>query len=571
MRKNLLPKLFTILREEGYSLNLFYKDLLAGIVVGILSIPMSLAFAIASGARPEQGLYTALVSGFFVALFGGSRVQVAGPTGAFVLLIFFTIQQFGYEGLAVATLLAGVFLIIMGISKAGALIKYIPYPVVIGFTSGLALVIFINQLPDFFGLKIENLPKEIIPKCYVIFSNLLHLNIYSLLIGILSFVIVMFWPKFVKKIPGSLIAIIFCTLIVSFTHLKIDIIKDRFGEITQTIFHFHFPKISWELIIKMIPSSFAIALLAGMEALLSCLVADGMMSRKHRSDAELVAQGLGNIFSVFFHGIPATGTIARTATCIKAGGQTPFAAIFNVLTILLVLTFTGKYVSYIPMATLAAVIIVVAYNMSEWRVFSKLFLSPKKDIFVLLVTFFLTVFVDLITAIEVGVILSMFLLVATLVDTSKIGSIKHDLNDIEDKHEALLDNLPQELEVFEISGPLFFAGTEKFKIALTRISRTPKILILRFRHVTFVDATALRALEDILNKCKKDKTKVIFSGVNKEVLYLLEKTNFINKIGRDNIFKTFKEAFEFSKSLLSNPKKNILGLEHNEESFSIYE
>ncbi|MFA6119522.1 MAG: SulP family inorganic anion transporter [Parachlamydiales bacterium] len=546
MRRSLIPKLYSLFKEEKYSFSIFQKDLFAGIVVGILSIPMSLAFAIASGARPEQGLFTAVISGFIVGIFGGNRVQIAGPTGAFVLIILVTINQYGYEGLAVATLLAGIFLIIMAISRAGSLIKYIPYPVVIGFTSGLALIIFINQIPDFLGIQIENLPKELLPRTALILSNLSSLNVYSLLIGMSSIFIVILWPKFVKNIPGSLIAIITTTILAFFLYIPVDVIKDRFGEIQKIIPSFQFPKISWQLITQMIPSSIAIALLAGMEALLSSIVADGMLSRRHRSDAELFAQGLGNVFSVFFQGIPATGTIARTATCIKTGGQTPIAAIVNVITIITVLLCIGKYVSYIPMAALAAVIMVVAYNMSEWRVFAKLFLSPKKDIAVMLATFFLTVFVDLITAIEVGIILAMFLFISNVAKHSKTNSIKDIVNNpIDEKNkETILETIPQEIEVFELSGPLFFAAAEEFKIALTRINRIPKILILRLRFVNYIDATALRALEDILIKCKKDKTLFVLSGVNIEVKKVLEKTNFINKIGKENVYANFDDALK---------------------------
>ncbi len=557
MNDSITPKFFSLLKNEKYSFNNLYKDLFSGIVVGILSIPMSLAFAIASGARPEQGLYTAIIGGLIVAIFGGCRVQVAGPTGAFVLLIFATIEQFGYNGLALATLIAGFLLILMGVSKAGALIKFIPYPVVIGFTSGLALILFVNQLPDFLGLKLIDLPKDFFSRVSTIFINLPSVNINSILLGSLSILIVVVWPKFVKNIPGSLIAFLTCILIVYFTNFNIEIIKDRFGEIPKTLPHLFLPTFSWSLLTQIIPSAIAIALLAGMEALLSSVVADGMTSRRHRSNAELFAQGLANIFSILFKGIPCTGTIARTATCIKTGGQTPFAAIFNVLTIVLVLVSLGKYVSFIPMASLAAVIMVIAYNMSEWRVFSKLFLSPKKDIAVLLTTFFLTVFVDLITAIEVGVILAMVLFISNLVSTSKISSVKEGLNSgfSEEKPESILENLPNEIEVFEVSGPLFFAAAEKFKTTLSRINRVPKILILRLRYVTYIDATAVRSLEDIFIKTKKDKTVLILSGINQDVFHVLEKTNFLTKVGKENVFTNINDAVNYSLQVLDSQKE----------------
>ncbi len=554
--KNFIPKLYSLLREDGYSFAYLVKDLMAGVVVGILSIPMSIAFAIASGARPEQGLYTAIVAGLVVGLFGGCRVQVAGPTGAFVLLIYATISQFGYEGLCLATLLAGIFLIILAVSRAGTIIKFIPYPVTIGFTSGLALLLFVNQIPDFLGLKIEGLSKEFFPKIIDIFSNIPTLTFSSLLIGGLSVFIVILWPRVSKKIPGSLVAIIVASVLVQFFNLPVDTIRDRFDEITNILPKFVIPHFSFKLAMEVVPSAIAIALLAGMEALLAAVVADGMMGRRHRSEAELLAQGGANLLSIFFGGIPATGTIARTATCIKTGGQTPFASIFNVLTMVLVLTFFGKYVSYIPMTTLAAVIMVVSYNMSEWRVFTKLFLSPKKDILVLLATFFLTVFVDLITAIEVGVILAMFLFISNLVNSSKINSIKSNLQDQEDdKHEAILDNISPQIEIFEIIGPMFFAAAEKFKVALTRINRTPKILIIRLREVNYIDATAIRALEDVLFKFKKDGTRVVLSGVRLELMVILEKSNMVEKIGKENIFSHLNEAIAFAESFVQ--KTNI--------------
>ncbi|MBN2479185.1 MAG: STAS domain-containing protein [Parachlamydiales bacterium] len=556
MRSSLIPKLFSILKEEKYTFSLFNKDLFAGIVVGVLSIPMSIAYAIVSGARPEQGLYTAIIGGFFVAVLGGCRVQVAGPTGAFVLLIYATISQFGYDGLVIATLIAGILLVIMAFSKAGFIIKFIPYPVTIGFTSGLALILFVNQIPDVLGINIPNMPKDFFSKLYVLSKNLHEINIFSLIIALISVCIVVIWPKYVKKIPGSLIAIIFCSFLVFYLSFEVDIIKDKFGEIKSAFPTFQLPKFSWNKIIEVIPSSIAIALLAGMEALLAALVGDGMMSRRHRSDSELLAQGAANIFSSFFGGIPATGTIARTATCIKTGGQTPFAAIFNVLTIVIVLGIFKNYVAYIPMASLAAVIMVVAYNMSEWRVFAKLFNSPKKDIAVLLITFFLTVFVDLITAIEIGVILAMFLFISNIVNISKIDSMKQNLANDEKNRETSYGNISQDIEIFEISGPLFFAACEKFKMTLTRINRFPKVLILRLKYVNYIDASAIRALEDILHKCKKDDTILFLSGVNKDVMNIMIKTNFINKIKKENVFNHINEAIKEAQKICI-PKETV--------------
>ena len=555
MRLSLIPKLFSILKNDKYSFDFFLKDLFSGAIVGILSIPMSLAFAIASGARPEQGLSTAIIAGLIVAIFGGCRVQVAGPTGAFVLITYSTITQFGYDGLVIATFFAGIFLVIMAFSKASYIIKFIPYPVTIGFTSGYAILILVNQIPDALGLNINNLPKDVFGKIYAILSNIVLFSPTSLLIALLSMTIVLLWPRFVKKIPGSLIAIIFCSFLVYYFKLPVEVIKDRFGEIQNVIPSFHLPAMNWNKIMEIIPSAIAIALLAGMEALLAAVVGDGMMGRRHRSDAELLAQGGSNILSAMLGGIPATGTIARTATCIKAGGQTPFAAIFNVLTIIFVVVLFKKYVPFIPMASLAAVIMVVAYNISEIRVFAKLFLSPKKDIAVLVTTFFLTVFVDLITAIEVGVILAMFLFISNLVNSSKVNSFKN-MNMDDKKNDINLNEIPSEIEIFEISEPLFFAACEKFKTTLVRINRVPNVLILRFKYVTYIDATAVRSLEDIFYNCKKDKTLLLLSGVKPDVMSVLIKSTFINKVGKENIFNHISQAIEYANQILESSKKD---------------
>lgn len=538
MRKDLKPALFFCF-NGAYSFSLVLKDLFAGITVSIVSVPLALAFAIASGARPEQGLYTAIIAGLIVALFGGSRYQVAGPTGAFVLLIFSTIEKFGFEGLIIATLLAGVILIVMGLFRFGALMKFVPYPVIIGFTSGLALFLFLNQLPDFLGLKCTSLPKDFFSRFLLIAKESVHTSPYSVMIAGLTILIMIVWPRFIKKFPGSLVAIFVTVLLVSFFHLPVETIQDRFGEISTALPSVHFPALEWNLFVEVIPSAIAIALLAGIESLLSAVVADGMTGTRHNSNGELIAQGIANIFSVLFSGIPATGAIARTATNIKNGAHTPVAALVNALFLVLILLILGQFVVLIPLATLAGILTVVAYNMSEWRHFKKLFYSPRRDIAVLLTTFFLTVFTDLITAIEVGIILATLLFVDHAARTSKTYFLKDPLY-CKESDDSLRDveeqNIPDEIEIFEVLGPLFFAAAESFKNTLTTVKRPPKVLIVRLRHVPSIDASGIRALEDILDKSRRDRTVLLLSGVTQALRKILERSGFLCHLGEDRVF-----------------------------------
>jgi sulfate permease, SulP family len=544
MENRLIPSLWTSLKE-GYSLPFLMKDSFAGLILGILSIPMAISFAIASGARPEQGIFTAVIAGFLVSLLGGSRFQIAGPTGAFVILVNSTIQQFGYEGLAIATLLAGIFLCIMGVFRFGAFIKFIPYPVTVGFTSGLALVIFTGQIPDLFGIKFSSFPPEFHKRWALFFNHLLSISPISFLIALGTILIILYWPRFSKRIPGAIVAILITTAFVQIFHIPTETIKDRFGSIPSSLPSPSLPSWDIDLILRVIPSAIAIALLAGIESLLSAVVADGMTGRRHRSNMELFAQGIANIGSIFFCGIPATGAIARTATNIKNGAQTPIAGIINALVLLLILFFFGNWVSWIPMATLAAILAIIAYNMSEWRHFKSLFSSPKPDIAVLLTTFFLTVFVDLVTAIEVGIILATFLFLNTLVKSSKHRFLKNSLSEEEDKEDPFSissRNIPDEIEVFEIFGPLFFAATENFRAALNNINRTPKVLILRMRHVSTIDASGIRALEELLAKTQKEKTILFFSGIHPSLKEAFSRSGFLDKIGKNNCFSNIDSA-----------------------------
>lgn len=541
------PELFSAL-QEGYGKSHLFKDLVAGVIVGILALPMAIAFAIASGVRPEQGLYTAIIAGFVISFLGGSRYQVSGPTGAFVVLIYTIVQKYGYDGLAVASILAGCMLIAMAFFGLGRILKFIPYPVTIGFTAGLATVLFVGQLRDFLGLQITTLPAEFIPRIATYAKHFHTINPYACLTGLLGMLIAIFWPRIATtKIPGAIISIFATTALVYFFKLPVETIADRFQSVPNTFPSIRFPTMNWSLIIEMIFPAISIALLAGIESLLSAVVADGMTGKKHKSDKELFAQGVGNIFSILFNGIPATGAFARTAMNIKSGAVSPLAGMFHAVFLLIVVLFLGRWVALIPMPTLAGILIVVCYNMSEWRYFAKLCLSPKYDIAVLLVTFFLTVFVGLVPGIQAGVLLAAFLFMQTMASRSEARYIQKSLNET-DKEDppTLMNNIPDGVEVFEIYGPFFFAAVEKFKTALSRIHLIPKVLILRMRHVLTIDATGIRALEDILAKSKREGTILLLSGVKPHVHEILTNYGFIKHIGSEYVFADFESALKYA-------------------------
>ncbi len=549
------PKLITVLRE-GYSLKQFGPDLLAGLIVGIVALPLSIAFAIASGVKPEQGLITAVIAGFLISAFSGSRVQIGGPTGAFIVIIYGIVQQYGYEGLAVATIMAGILLIILGLAKFGNVIKFIPYPVTVGFTSGIAVIIFTSQVRDFLGLHVAELPDRFIPKWIAISQNLHQVDFYSISLALLSIFIIVFWRKVTDRLPGPLIAILVTTAMVHFLHLPVDTIGSRFGTVPNHFPTPHLPNISWDLIVKMSSPALTIALLAGIESLLSAVVADGMTGRRHRSNMELIAQGIANIASPIFGGIPATGAIARTATNIKNGGQTPIAGIIHAITILIIFLFFGQWAALIPMACLAGILIVVAYNMSEWHLFIKLFRSPKSDVLVLLCTFLLTVLVDLTVAIEVGIVLAAFLFMKRMVDVTQVNY----LNELSDE-ELMLDpdmakraDIPAGVEIFEINGPFFFGAADKFNDTLNHLKRPPKVLILRLRFVPAMDATGLRALEDLLEKTRKNGIVVLFCGVHTQPWQVLKEAGIFDALGEGYFYEDIKPCVAYAKRLLEMSK-----------------
>ncbi|MEO8112490.1 MAG: sulfate permease [Ginsengibacter sp.] len=548
----LRPKLFDTLKT--YNRRQFGKDAMAGLIVGIVAIPLAIAFAIASGVSPEKGLYTAIIGGFIISALGGSKVQIGGPTGAFIVIVYGIVQQYGINGLVIATFIAGVMLIIMGLARLGAVIKFIPHPLVIGFTSGIALIIFSSEIKDFFGLKMGAVPANFIDKWESYFVNFHSLNIYTVIVAFTGVIIILLWPKVTHKIPGSLIAILVTTAVVQLLHLPVESIGSRFGAIPSSLPSPVIPHLDFLTIKNLIRPAFTIAVLGGIESLLSAIVADGMIGGNHRSNMELIAQGTANIFSSIFGGIPATGAIARTATNVKNGGRTPVAGIIHVLTLLLILLFFGKWASLIPMATLAAILVVIAYNMSEWRNFLSVAKGPKSDVAVLLTTFFLTVIIDLTVAIEIGMVLAAFLFMRKMIQFSNVNILTNqidDHNDEADKGAVSNYEIPKDVEVFEITGPLFFGAAYKFKDAIKFIERAPKVLIIRMRLVPIIDATGIQVLKEVIKETNKEGTKIILSGISSgQVMEQLKKSRLVFAIGKANVTDTFDEALKRSKLIL---------------------
>lgn len=545
------PKLFKIMFREGYSKGQFIKDINAGMVVGIIALPLSIALAIASGVKPEQGLYTAIVAGFLISFFSGSRVQIGGPTGAFIVVLSQIVGKYGYDGLAVAGMMAGVMLIFMGLMGMGTIIKYIPYPVTVGFTTGIALVIFSGQLKDFFGIRAEGLPSEFHEKIHYYFTNIHNINYHATLIGLVAIFIILFFPKINKKIPGSLVAVIVTTILVKVMNLPVETIGSNFGAVPNMLRMPSVPHVDLATVKNLFQPAITIAILAGIESLLSAVVSDGMIGGKHNSNMELIGQGVANIFSPIFGGIPATGAIARTATNIKNGGRTPVAGIVHAITLMLIMLFFGKLSAMIPMATLAAILIVVSYNMSELAYFIKLFKSPKSDITVLLTTFFLTVFLDLTVAIEMGMVLSAFLFMKRMADVTGGNFVTEEA--LMEQEDILLDKsqLPKGIEVYEIQGAFFFGAADKFTEILSDINYTPHVLLLRMREINVIDATGLRALEHLSIKCQHQGTTLVLSGVQKSITKPLEKSGLTDIIGKDNIFSDYATSLSFAKGLIN--------------------
>ncbi len=548
------PKFITVLKN-GYPLKQLLPDLTAGILTGIVALPLAIAFAIASGVKPEQGLYTAVIAGGIISLLSGSRVQIGGPTGAFIVVVFAIVQQFGINGLAVATIMAGIMLIIMGITKLGNAIKYIPYPVTIGFTSGIALIIAITQIKDFLGLTTGPMPAGLPGKLKELALSMNTFNLTALLTGVAVIAIMLICKKISPRIPGALLAILLATAAAKIFSLPLETIGSRFGAVPSSLPMPSLPSINMDIIVKMFPSAFTIALLAGIESLLSAVVADGMTGFRHRSNAELIAQGAANIVSPLFGGIPATGAIARTATNIKNGGRTPLAGIIHAITLFLILIFFGKWAGLIPMASLAAVLLVVAYNMSEWQLFVKMFSGPKSDSMIMLITFILTVVIDLTVAIEVGVVLAAFLFMRRMESVSDVKLVIYPPDEaVESDEDFAIGNytIPEGVEIFEINGPFFFGAANKFKDAIGFIEKQPRILILRMRHVSAIDATGIRALEDILKSMKKRNTKIMISGIKEQPKKVLDNSGLSDLIGQEYIHNNIELALKHAEELINS-------------------
>jgi SulP family sulfate permease len=542
------PKIIDTLKH--YPKPQLTKDIVAGIIVGIVALPLAIAFAIASGVSPEKGLFTAIVAGFIISAFGGSRVQIGGPTGAFIVIVYGIVQEHGVNGLIISTFIAGIMLMVMGFARLGNVIKFIPHPLIVGFTTGIAVIIFSSQVKDFLGLNIETVPADFVEKWRAYFTHFLPLNGYALAIGAATILISLFAVKITRVVPGSLIAIVATTLAVQVFHLPVETIGSRFGEIPSSLPSPVIPHIDWTIIKDSIQPAFTIALLGGIESLLSAVVADGMIGGNHKSNMELVAQGGANIASSIFGGIPATGAIARTATNVKNGGRTPVAGIVHALTLLVIMLLVGKWATLIPMSCLSGILIIVAYNMSEHKTFIDIARGSKSDAAVLLITFLLTIFFDLTVAIEIGMVLAVFLFMRRMVQISDVSSLLGEKNEESDGKAIDKYIVPKNVEVFEISGPLFFGAAYKFKDAIRLIEKKPKILVVRMRKVPVIDATGIHTIKDVLKMCRRDGIHLILSGVQPGVMEELRKARLLFQIGKRYVTNDIDVALQRADEVL---------------------
>lgn len=552
------PRLLQCLKN--YNRKTFVADLMAGIIVGIVALPLAIAFGIASGVTPEKGIITAIVAGFVISALGGSKVQIGGPTGAFIIIIYGIIQQYGMEGLTIATLMAGVFLILFGLLHLGTIIKFIPYPIVVGFTSGIAVTIFTTQVKDLFGLNIASVPSDFIEKWICYFNNFSTADLWSSVIGIVSVVIIMLTPKVSKKIPGSLVAIIVMTiaalLLKQFAGVEsIETIGDRFA-ISNSLPDATVPALSWETIKNLVSPAITIAILGAIESLLSAAVADGVIGDHHNSNTELIAQGVANLASPIFGGIPATGAIARTMTNINNGGRTPIAGIVHAVVLLLIFLFLMPLAKYIPMACLAGVLVVVSYGMSGWRSFLALMKNPKSDVTVLLITFFLTIIFDLTIAIEVGLIIACLLFMRRMSETTDVHVISNEINPDDEDSDMHLGNIehltiPKGVEVYEINGPYFFGAGNRFEEIMATLGDRPKVRIIRMRKVPFVDSTGIHNLTNLCEMSQKEGIQIVLSGVTEKVHSQLNKAGFYDIVGQDNICSHIDIALDRAKEIIN--------------------
>ena len=569
-----IPKSIVCLRE-GYTRQRILGDLVAGITVGIIALPLAMAFGIASIpphaavsggvalSPPAMGLYTAVVAGFLISALGGSRVQIGGPTGAFIVIVYGVAAKYGYDGLAVATLMAGVIVILMGLFRFGAMIKFIPYPVVTGFTTGIAVIIFTSQIKDFFGLKMESVPAEFVHKLQELAAHAPTWDARAAAIGALSLVVIIALRRFAPRVPGYIVAVIVASLVTLALGWDIDTIGSRFGSIPRTLPTPRLPRIEWGMIQELIPAATTIAILAAIESLLSAVVADGMLGTRHKADCELVAQGVANIGSVLFGGIPATGAIARTAANIKSGGRTPLAGMIHAVTLLGCMLLLAPLATRVPLASLAAVLMMVAWNMSEIDHFRYLLRAPHSDILVLLTTFGLTVFTDLTIAVGVGMVLASMLFMKRMADVSNISALRAEFENGQDDFESLGESkdpnalsrrqVPEGVEVYEINGPFFFGVADRLKDTLSRIEAPPKVFILRMRRVPAMDATGLHALREFHRKCQRQGTTLLLAGVHAQPLFVFMQMGFDKEIGRENMFENIDSALNRARKILGLP------------------
>lgn len=557
------PRLVSELRH--YNKEKFMADLMAGLIVGIVALPLAIAFGIASGVSPSQGILTAIIGGFLVSALGGSRVQIGGPTGAFIVIIYGIVSnpQLGLSGLMIATMLAGVFLIVLGVCRLGTIIKFIPYPIVVGFTSGIAVTIFTTQIKDLLGLNItEAIPADFVSKWIIYFRHITTIDWLTALIGVLSILIIALTPKVSKKVPGSLVAIIVMTVGVYFlnahTSMHVTTIGDQFGEIKASIPELQMPAITWEGIKSLLPTAMVIAVLGAIESLLSATVADGVCGDHHNSNQELIGQGMANLCTPLFGGIPCTGAIARTMTNINNGGRTPVAGLIHALVLLVIFLVLMPLAAYIPMACLAGVLVIVSYNMSGWRTFIQLFKNPKSDVIVLMMTFLLTVIFDLTIAIEVGLLVACLLFMKRMAESTQIKVIADEIDpndetDAEVHEEAL--TIPKGVEVYEINGPYFFGIANRFEELMAELDNHPKVRIIRMRRVPFIDSTGIHNLQNLCEMSHREGTHIVLSGVTPNVYSVLEHNGFCHLLGKDHICPNINVALERAEMIVKRPLK----------------
>jgi SulP family sulfate permease len=558
-RPVLVPKLVTTMKQ--YTRAQFSSDLVAGIIVGIVALPLAIAFAIASGVTPDRGLWTAIVAGFLISALGGSRVQIGGPTGAFVVIVYGIVQQHGVDGLLVATLMAGVILVAMGLLRLGVAIKFIPHPLVIGFTTGIALIIASTQVKDFLGLRMGDVPAEFVGKWAAFGEHIGTTDPTTTLVGLLALAIILGWPKVNKRVPGPFVALLVTTLLVQALELPVATIGTRFGQIASAFPDVRVPALSFTQVASLVGPAVTIAMLAAVESLLSAVVADGMIGGRHRSNMELVAQGVANIGSSLVGGIPATGAIARTATNVRNGGRTPVAGMVHALVLLVITLFAGRWATMIPLATLAAILLVVAYHMSEWRVFRAELRGPRSDMLVLLLTFALTVLVDLTVAIGVGVVLASFLFTRQMAESSDVRLVAAGLGPedeadtpLDDPQMRLTGSLPAAVQVYEVTGALFFGAASTFRDRMAQLVGKPKVLVLRLRAVPAMDSSGLRALAQFVDRSRADGIRVLLAEVPAQPLDAMRRGGLLDTLGDASVFATLEDAVAFARDLLEAPR-----------------